>query len=83
MGIAVGSGNLGMAEHFLNNSQIRAVIEKMGCETMAQGVRGNRFLNPGFQCVFFDHFPNADPIDPLASIRYKKSVPAMPIAVAQ
>ena len=40
VGVDLGGGNIGVAEHFLDAAQVGAALEQMSAETMAQGVGG-------------------------------------------
>ena len=44
--VDLGRRNIGVAQHFLDDSQIRAVAEQVGGETMAEQVRVNICLQP-------------------------------------
>ena len=44
MCVNLGRGNVGMAKHFLNNPQIRAIAEQMRGETVAEQMRINVFF---------------------------------------
>jgi hypothetical protein len=41
MGIDLRRGNIGVAEQFLHDAQIRTVLQKMACEGMAEHMRAN------------------------------------------
>ena len=51
--------NIGVTQHFLNNSQIGAVPQQMRRETVPEKVRVNIFLQPGALRVFFYDLPDA------------------------
>ncbi len=55
MGVNLGSGDVGMAEHSLDRSQIGAIHEEVGGETMAQGVGRNMLRDAGEFGVFLDN----------------------------
>jgi len=44
VGVDLGRGNIGMAEHFLDDAQIGAIAEEMGSETVSQEMWINIFL---------------------------------------
>ncbi len=44
VGVDLGRGNIGMAEHFLNDAQVGAVAEQMRSETVPEQMRVNVFL---------------------------------------
>ena len=58
--------NIGVAEHRLNGSQIRATFEQMGGERMAQGVRRHALIDPRRQRIATDKLPEALPAERLA-----------------
>ena len=39
MGVDLGGGDIGVAEHFLDGAEVGAVLEEVGCEGVTQGVR--------------------------------------------
>ena len=43
--------NIGVTQHFLNRMEIRAVLEQMRCERMAERVRRDGLFNPLFRRV--------------------------------
>src|SRR5580704_16971027 len=45
-------------EHFLDDAQVRAVVEQVGGETVAQRVGCDGFVDAGDAGVFFDEHPN-------------------------
>lgn len=49
MGVDLGRGDRAVAEHGLNTSNIGAVLEKVGRETVAEGVRVDILHNTGFR----------------------------------
>src|SRR5262249_477766 len=50
--------NVGVAQHFLNNSQIRTVSEQMCRETMPQKVRIHVLFHAGALCVLLNDLPD-------------------------
>ena len=50
--------NTGMPQHCLNASNIRAVCQKVGGETVPQSMRSYFFCNAGFDRVIFDNSLN-------------------------
>jgi hypothetical protein len=59
MRIDLRSGNIGVAQHFLDNPQIGAVPKQMRRETVPEKVWVNIFLKPGALRVFFHDLPDA------------------------
>ena len=53
MGINLRSGNAGVSQHGLNTADVRAVLQQVRGEAVAQGVRSNFFNNSGRAAVFF------------------------------
>ena len=58
MRIDLGSRYVCVAQHLLNNSEIRAVAEQMRCEAVPQQVRINVFFQSGALRVLFNDLPN-------------------------
>ena len=59
VGVDLGRGNIGMAEHFLDDAQIGAIAEEMRSETVPQEMWINIFLQPGMPRMFFHDLPDA------------------------
>lgn len=59
MGVDLGRGNIGMAEHFLDDAQIGAIAEEMGSETVSQEMWINIFLQARMPRMFFHDLPDA------------------------
>jgi len=57
MGIDLGGGDVGMAQHHLNGADIRTPIQEVGGEGMAQSVRGNLFADSCFESIPPNHLP--------------------------
>ena len=57
--IDLGGGDIGMAEHFLDDAQRSAVLQQMAGKRVAQGVRRHVFHNARFLGVFLDDLPQA------------------------
>lgn len=53
-------GNIGVAEHFLDNAQIGAIAEQVRRKTVPEQVRINVLLQPGMMSVFFHDLPDPD-----------------------
>ena len=58
MGVDLCRRYVGVAQHLLDDSQIRAVAEQMRCEAVPQKVRINIFFQPGALRVLFNDLPN-------------------------
>lgn len=54
MGVDLGGGDVGVAEHGLYGADVSTVHEEVGGEAMAQGMRGNVFGDAGHFGVFLD-----------------------------
>ena len=67
VGVAIGGGDIYVTEHFLDDSEIGAVVEEVGGKRVAEGVWGDGFGDCGFGDVIFDHFPHGDSVDSFAS----------------
>jgi len=48
--------NIGVAEQFLDGSDIISVFQKMGCKAVPKSVNRDRLWNIGFLCGRFDLF---------------------------
>ena len=59
MGVDLRCRYVGVAEHLLDNSQIRAVAEQMCCEAVAQQVRVNILLQSSPLRVFLNDLPDS------------------------
>ena len=59
MCIDLRSGNIGVAQHFLDDPQIGAVPEQMCRETVPKKVWVNVLLEPGAARVLFYNLPDA------------------------
>ena len=53
--VNLGGGNIGVAEHSLNGTEVCAVHKKVGGETVAEGVGGDVFGDAGKASVFLDN----------------------------
>jgi len=58
MRIDLSRGNVGVAQHLLDDPQIGAVPEEMRCETMPEKVWIDIFLQPGTARVLFYNLPD-------------------------
>ena len=54
VGVNLGGGNVGMAKHGLDGTNVGAIHEKVGGERMAQGMGADVFGDTGEASVFFD-----------------------------
>ena len=61
LGINLRGGNIGVAEHFLNNAQVGAPTEQMGSEGMTQEVRLHGGFNSCLGGAPFGHQPDRLP----------------------
>ena len=61
MGIELGGGNIGMAEHELHRPKISAVLEQVRCKRMAQHMGTNLFVNGGLSGNFPEYLPVTNP----------------------
>ena len=59
MRIDLRRGNIGVAQHFLNDPQIGAVAEQMRCETVPKKVWVNIFRQSRASRVLFHDLPDA------------------------
>ena len=58
MGVNLCRRYVGVAQHLLDDSKIRAVAEQMRCEAVAQKVRINVFVQSRALRVLFNDLPN-------------------------
>ena len=61
MGVNLGGGDVGVAEHFLNNTQRCAVLQQVAGEGVAQRVRRHIFHDAGPFGVLLDNLPQSLP----------------------
>ena len=54
VGVDLGGGDVGVAEHGLDGADVGAVHEEVGGEAVAEGVRGDVFGDVGEFGVFLD-----------------------------
>ena len=54
VGVDLGGGDVGMAEHGLDGAEVGAVHEEVGSKRVAQGVRADVLGDAGKAGVFFD-----------------------------
>jgi len=59
LGVDLGGGQIGMAQHRLDRSQVGAALQKVRGKGMSQHVRGNRAVDPGQPHIFFQQLPAA------------------------
>ena len=74
MGVDFGSGDVFMAEHFLDYSQIRSVLNQMRRKRMTEGVRRNVFPDTGLKCIRLNHFEYRNPAQTAPAAVYEKDV---------
>ncbi len=72
MGIYLGGGNIGMAEHHLNGPEIRTPGKKMGGKGVPEHVRTDCMVDAGCPCPFFDDLPEASSGHGTASVGDKQ-----------
>ena len=58
VGIDLGRRYVRVAQHFLDDSKIRAVAKQVRCEAVPEKVRINIFFQPGALRVLFNDLPN-------------------------
>ena len=58
VGVDLGCGNVGMAQHFLDDAQIGSIAEEMCGKTVSQQMRINIFLQPRMPGMFLHDLPN-------------------------
>jgi len=61
MGIYLGAGQIAVAKQHLHDTQVGPMIEQMGREGVAQGMRGQMFVNAGLGCATLDQMPKGLP----------------------
>lgn len=59
MGIDLGGGDIGVAEHHLHGTKVRTMGEKMGSKGMAEHVRRDAFADTGGDSHFLEDLPEA------------------------
>ena len=74
MGINLGRCDIGMAQKFLDNTQVRPAFKQMRCEGMAEGVRRQGLLNARKGRVFFDRLPEKFPRETPPAAADKKMI---------
>jgi len=79
VGVDLGRGNIGMAEHFLDDAQIGAIAEEMGSETVSQEMWINIFLQAGMSRMFFHNLPDTGSGQFAAACRLKNLAAAAPL----
>ena len=60
MRVDLGCADAGMAEQFLDDAQIRPMLQQMGGEAVSQHVRGHVSFNARPADAIFDAFPQGD-----------------------
>src|SRR6185295_2158803 len=73
VGVDLGGRDIRVAEHELDRTDIRAVLNEMCGERMAEGMRRN-VLKPTFRGIFFYETINDLAIQWFAGRRYKKAI---------
>src|ERR1051325_2565484 len=72
MGIDLRGRDIRMSEHRLHRPQIRAALEQVSCERMAQGMRCHSFIDPRRESVSSDELPKSLPGQRFAGARDKE-----------
>ena len=57
VGIDLCGVDIGVSEHFLDDTQVSAIGEEMGCEGMPQSMRVERLSDSGEEARLCDHIP--------------------------
>ena len=70
--VALGGGKAGMAEQFLYGAHIRAVLQHVRGEGVAQGVRRQMLRQPGAFADLVENPRRLPPVEPLASVAHEK-----------
>ncbi len=60
-GVDLRGGDIGMAEHSLNGTEVSPTFQHMGGKSVPQGVRGNFFLYSSLPAVITQYFPEPLP----------------------
>ena len=76
VGVNLCGGNVGVPQHFLDDSQIATIFEKMRRKTVTQRVRRDVFGNACFAGVFLDVMPDRLAIE-RAAARRKENLAAL------
>ena len=58
--VNLGRGNIRMPEHFLDDPEIRAIAEEMGCEAVSQEMRIHISIQSRMFRVMFHNLPDPD-----------------------
>lgn len=74
MYVNLGRGYRLMAKHLLDCPEIGSTLQKMGGETMAEGMRRDRFGNPGILGQLFDYKEYHDACQPIAPAVEEKDI---------
>ena len=61
VGIYLGGGNIGMAQHDLDGPEVGPVFEQVGGERVPEGMRADLFVDAGREDVFLNDLPEAEP----------------------
>ncbi len=63
MGVDLGRGYVGVAEQFLDDSEIGAAFQQMRCEAVPQGVRADGAGDAGFAGEATDQTPDVRAVE--------------------
>ncbi len=74
--IDLGRCDVCMAKHFLHRTQIRTVLEQVGCESVAQNVRADAFnIDVGVACQLFQELCETLADHHVERVKNKKCTP--------
>ncbi len=59
VGVDLGGGDIGVAEEFLNDSEVGAILQEMGGKGMAEEVGVDVLIDPGLLGALFDNLADA------------------------
>ena len=74
MGIDLGCGNIGVAEHHLHRPEIGPMLQKMGGKRVAQNMRADFLTDANLQTALSDNLPETQPRHACSSIGDKKKI---------
>ena len=69
--VDLGGGDVGVAEHFLDDAEVATIVEQVAGKAVPQRVRRDVFRDAGAARVFLDEHPDGFPAERLASGREK------------
>lgn len=76
VGVDLGSGDVGMAKHELDGSQVSTMGQEVGGKGVTQHVRGDGFPDAGRSCRLLDDLPETESGHGAAPVADKKGVTA-------